>query len=66
MKGKEHRYTNSCKDFWKNVQYLIKIFVKKSNSNVSEQLILILKHSGLLKQSFDIMKIRWSKGHIFV
>ena len=32
------------------VQCFIKILVKESNFNVSEQLILILKHSGLLKQ----------------
>ena len=34
----------------KNVQCFIKTLVKKSNFNVSEQLIFILKHSGLLKQ----------------
>ena len=32
------------------VQCFIKILVKESNFNVSEQLILILKHFGLLKQ----------------
>ena len=40
----------SHKDLRKNVQCFIKILVKESNFNVSEQLILILKHSGLLKQ----------------
>ena len=34
----------------KHVQCFIKTLVKKSNFNVSEQLILILKHFGLLKQ----------------
>ena len=38
--------------------------MSKSNFNVSEQLTLILKNSGLLKQSFDI--IRWSKEQCFV
>ena len=40
----------SCKDFRKNVQCFIKTLVKESKINDSEQLILILKHSGLLKQ----------------
>ena len=49
------------------MQCFIKIFIKESNFNVSGQLILILKHSGPLKQRrFDIMKIRWSKGPTFV
>ena len=43
------KYTKSCTDFRKNVQYFIKILVKESNFNVSEQPILILKHSELLE-----------------
>ena len=36
--------------FRKYVQCFMKVLVKESNFNVSEQLTLILKHFGLLKQ----------------
>ena len=63
---KDHKYTKSCKDFRKNVQCFIKILVKETNFNVSEQLTLILKHSGLLKQrKCWYFANKMIKGHIF-
>ena len=49
MKRKDYMYTKSCNDFRKDGQCFIKIFIKKSKFNVSEEILLILKDSGLLK-----------------